>query len=96
MTKTVELQIEKCRILIAGLRRNLGELTSKGISANELDELEESLMKLSAASDECEAMRNALSTKVKTMNNILISVKDAYAANKRKIKTNYPQEEWSK
>lgn len=96
MTKTIELQIEKCRTLIEGLRKNLGEVAAKGISAQELDDLEENLKKLSEASDECEAIRATLAGKVKSMNNILVNVKDVYASNKRKIKTNYPQLEWIK
>ena len=32
MSKTIELQIEKSRVLIEGLSKNIGALTSKGIT----------------------------------------------------------------
>lgn len=96
MSKTIALQIEKCLTLIEGLRRNLSEVSSKGINANCLDSLENSINALMEASKECDALRAELSEKVKRMNTILVDVKDAYSENKKKIKSNYPQYEWSK
>ena len=42
------------------------------------------------------SVREELSQKVKHMNEILTSVKEAFAEKKRIIKTNYPQEHWIK
>lgn len=96
MSKTVDLQIEKCRILIEGLRRNMAEVADKGINAQQLDELERNLGSLKEAGQECDAMRAELAEKVKRMNKILVSVKNAFIDTKKKIKSNYPQYEWAK
>ena len=76
MSKTIELQIEKSRVLIEGLNSNIAELRSKGIN------------------DECDALREKLSGKVKEMNEVLKRVKDSFADHKRIVKSNYPQERW--
>ena len=84
MSKTIELQIEKSRVLIEGLSKNIGALTSKGITDSSL----------ALANEECSRVREELSIKVKHMNSILTTVKEAFADKKRIIKTNYPQEHW--
>lgn len=94
MSKTIDLQIEKCRILIDGMRKNIGELADKGINNETLDRLAADIERLMAANRECDEMRSSLSAKVKAMNAILTSVKETYIESKRKIKTNYPQEQW--
>jgi len=94
MSKTIDLQIEKSRTLIAGIRKNLNELSSKGFSAAELDKMSLDLDKLKVAHEECEAIRASLSEKVKHVNNIMAQVKDIYADKKKTIKGYYPQEEW--
>lgn len=96
MSKTIDLQIEKCRLLIDGMRANLANLADKGVTDESLSHLAGELDRLTAASQECDAMRETLSAKVKAMNTILADVKEAYADNKRKVKTNYPQEQWAR
>lgn len=96
MSKTIELQIDKCSTLIDGLRKNVSVLADKGINNDLLDHLGERLKSLSAANSECDALRQTLSEKVKAMNSILTEVKEAYAENKRKIKGSYPQEQWAR
>jgi len=94
MSKTTELQIEKCRVLINGLRKHMGEVADKGINGEELDAMERNISLLVEANRECDNIRAELSRKVKHMNGLLKEVKEAYADNKRKIKGNYPQEQW--
>lgn len=96
MSKTIDLQIEKCRILIEGLRHNLSEVADKGINANGLDELERNIGLLNEAAKECDALRADLAERVKRMNKILVSVKDSFIDTKKKIKSNYPQYDWAK
>ncbi|MBR2034822.1 MAG: hypothetical protein IJ984_02100 [Prevotella sp.] len=96
MSKTIDLQIEKSRVLIDGIRKNLGVLEDKGFNNEELDLMCQELDALKAANDECDAMREQLSAKVKNMNSILTRVKDAFAEKKRIIKGYYPQEEWTR
>jgi len=94
MSKTIETQIEKSRILIEELRNNVSALVDKGITASELAQMSASLDKLREANRECDGLRATLSQKVHDMNNILLSVKEAFVEKKRVIKGCYPQEEW--
>jgi len=94
MSKTIDLQIEKSRVLIDGIRKNLASLEDKGFSAAELDKMEADLVALKAANQECEAIREQLSAKVKHCNGILDNVKAVFADKKKTIKGYYPQEQW--
>ncbi|MBR1400131.1 MAG: hypothetical protein IJ604_00520 [Prevotella sp.] len=95
MSKTIELQIGKSQTLIDGLRKNLEELKARGISDADLNKMSEELDLLSKCNSECDALRAELSLKVKKMNAVLNDVKDSFAAKKRIIKVNYPQEAWA-
>ena len=96
MSKTIELQIEKSRVLIEGLSKNIDALAGKGISDSSLQSMTKDLAQLALANEECDRVREELSQKVKHMNEILTSVKEAFAEKKRIIKTSYPQELWIK
>lgn len=96
MSKTIDLQIEKSRILIDGLRKNLDVLKDKGFNSEELDCMSKELDILKQANEECDAMREQLSSKVKNMNSILTNVKNVFTEKKKIIKGYYPQEEWLK
>lgn len=94
MSKTIELQIEKSLILIEGLNNNIAELGSKGINAGTLTAMSNDLATLKEMNNECDALREELTAKVKRMNEVLCHVKEAFAHHKRIIKSNYPQECW--
>ncbi len=96
MSKTIDLQIEKSRILIEGLRKNMEELKNKGFNDAELDEMSAELDRLHVASEECDALREQVSLKVRHMNDILLGVKDKFIEKKKVIKGYYPQEQWLK
>ena len=94
MSKTIELQIEKSQVLIEGLNRNICELRAKGVRDESLTAMSNDLTTLKKMSDECDAIREDLSGKVKTMNEVLKRVKEAFANHKLIVKRNYPQERW--
>src|SRR5574344_1149344 len=94
MSVTNEIQIQKSRQLIDGLRKNINEIRAKGINESELKSMSEQLDALSAANKECDAIRATLKTKSRAMNNILAQVKESFATKKKVIKSNYPQEKW--
>ncbi|MBR1932207.1 MAG: hypothetical protein IJ841_00770 [Prevotella sp.] len=94
MSKTIDLQIEKSRVLIDGLRKNIESLKDKGFSTEELDRMSAELDELKVANDECDQVREQLSQKVKKVNGILTNVKEKFAEKKKTIKGYYPQEEW--
>ncbi len=96
MSKTIDLQIEKSRLLIDGARKHLSELQNKGFSAAELDKMAADLELLKAANVECDKVREELSKRVKNCNTIMDTVKNMFAEKKKIIKQNYVQEQWAK
>lgn len=95
MSKTTELQIEKSRNLIGGLRKHLNSGVGGGVTMAEIDEMERQLTELQKANDECDRLRAELSPKVKHMNDVMLGVKAAYAEHKKTLKGYYPQERWA-
>lgn len=94
MSKTVELQIEKSRQLVEGLRKHLNGMGG-GITSDEINSMEQSLKDLEAVNADIDRLRAELSPKVKQMNAMLAHIKEAYAAKKKTLKGYYPQERWS-
>ena len=94
MSKTVELQIEKSRHLIEGLRKHLSGMGG-GITSDEINSMELSLKELESANAEVDRLREELTPKVKLMNEVLARVKKAYADKKKTLKGYYPQERWA-
>ena len=94
MSKTVELQIEKSRHLIEGLRKHLNGMGG-GVTSDEINSMEQSLKELEAANADIDRLREELTPKVKHMNEVLARVKEAYAAKKKTLKQYYPQERWA-
>ena len=68
MSKTIELQIEKSRVHIEGLSKNIDALAGKGISDSSLQSMTKDLEQLALANEECDRVRAELSQKVKHMN----------------------------
>ena len=96
MSKTIDLQVEKSRSLIEGYRNNLAELQAKGVTAAQLDKMEEDVKKLLAAGEECDRLRAELAEKVRLANAILQTVKDDFLDKKKIVKSSYDQEVWQR
>ena len=94
MSKTVELQIEKSRHLIEGLRKHISGMGG-GVTSDEITSMEQSLKELESANAEIDRLREKLTPKVKHMNEVLARVKKAYAERKKTLKGYYPQERWA-
>ena len=94
MSKTTEIQIEKSRSLIEGLRRHVREMGEKGVSNNEINEMEKTVAMLSEANEEVDRLREELSPKVKKMKDLMTIVKASHAESKKTLKGYYPQERW--
>ena len=94
MSKTTEIQIEKSRNLIEGLRRHVREMGERGVSSDEINEMEKTVEMLSEANAEVDRLREVLSPKVKKMNDLLTLVKASYSESKKTLKGYYPQERW--
>jgi len=95
MSKTIELQIEKSRGLIGGLRKHVAEKGEGQITPQQIAEMEQALELLEKASAEVERLRDELTPKVKRMNEILASVKLSYNEKKVMIKNLYPLGGWT-
>lgn len=95
MSKTVELQIEKGRNLVEGLRKHLTRGVGGGVTPLEIDRMEQTLVQLKAANAEVERIREELQPKVKNMNSLMAQVKQNYTELKKTIKGYYPQEQWA-
>ncbi len=94
MSKTVEIQVEKSRNLIAGLRKHISERGEQGVSNQQIHDMEVVLKQLEEANNEVERLREELSPKVKHMNEVLLAAKTAYGDTKKMLKEWYPQERW--
>ena len=94
MSKTTEIQIEKSRNLIEGLRKHVKEMGERGISNSEINDMEKTVAMLSEANAEVDRLREELSPKVKKMNDLMTIVKAAYTETKKTLKGYYPQERW--
>ena len=93
MSKTVELQIEKSRNLVEGLRKHLNGLGG-GVTNDEINDMEQAIRELEAINAEVERLREELTPKVKQMNEKMARVKASYAEKKKTLKGYYPQERW--
>jgi hypothetical protein len=93
MSKTVEIQIEKSRHLIAGLRKHLKGVGG-GVTNEEIDAMEQAVGELEAANAEVDRLRDELAPKVQQMGAVMARVKVAYAEKKKTLKGYYPQERW--
>ncbi len=94
MSKTVEIQIEKSRNLVEGLRKHLKGIGG-GVTNEEIDAMEQAVSELEAANAEVDELREQLEPKVKHMNDVMAHVKAAYADKKKTLKGYYPQEQWA-
>ena len=95
MSKTTEIQIEKSRNLIEGLRRHVRGMGEMGVSNDTIDHMEQTVSLLSEANAEVDRLRDELSPKVKNMNDLMAKVKASYAESKKTLKGYYPQERWA-
>ena len=93
MSKTVEIQIEKSRNLIDGLRKHLNG-KGTGVTSAEIASMEQSVNELAAANAEVERLRAELVPIVKHMNEVMETVKTIHAEKKKMLKGCYPPELW--
>ena len=87
MTKTIEIQLEKGRSFVKGLKLHIREMVELGVTNKEVSEFDEQ-------SAEVDKMRTELNVKVKRMNETFMKVKETYSETKNTIKGYYQQERW--
>ena len=94
MSKTVEIQIEKSRGLIEGLRRHVKEMGERGITSDEISAMEQAVKELEAVNAEVDSIREQLTPTVAKLKVAMDRVKETYAEKKKTLKGYYPQERW--
>lgn len=96
MSKTIDIQVEKSKRLIEGLKAHLSDVQDKGVSTEKLESMEADLKRLAESAKIAEDLRAKLSAQVKNTNGILAECKRSYVDTKAVVRNNYPQEEWIK
>lgn len=94
MSKTIQTQIEKCRLLVDKLKNRSADAEARGITAEALAALEGKIAALDTADKECEEVRKLVAEHVKKANTLLGDIKEEYTEMKKKIKSYYPQTSW--
>ena len=94
MSKTVEIQIEKSRSLVEGLRRHVSEMGERGVSNDEINAMEQAVKELEAVNAEVDSIREQLTPTLNRMKIMMNRVKEDYTEKKKTLKGYYPQERW--
>ena len=94
MSKTVEIQIEKRRNRVEGLRRHVREMGERGVTNDEINTLEQAVKELEAVNAEVDSIREQLTPTLNRMKIVMNRVKEAYTEKKKTLKGYYPQERW--
>ena len=86
MSKTVEIQIEKSRGLVEGLRRHVKEMGERGVTNDEINAMEQAVKELEAVNAEVDSIREQLTPTVAKLKVAM--------DRKKTLKGYYPQERW--
>ena len=96
MSKTVQEQVKKGKLLVSGLRNNIEEMKSRNINSeilNRLEELCQTTEKEGGAQDELKEMYHKKTVEVSAL---MLELKNSINDIKKSIKPYYPQPEWIK
>ena len=94
MSITILNEIDKAKVLVDGMRKNLDKAKQLGIDAPALDRLEKAFTDLKIKDDELDALRRQATLKVKENNELLADMKEQMLSMRKAVKQNYPQQEW--
>lgn len=94
MSITILNEIDKAKVLVDGMRKNLDKAKQLGIDAPALDRLEKAFTDLKIKDDELDALRRRATLKVKENNELLADMKEQMLLMRKAVKQNYPQQEW--
>lgn len=89
-------EIDKADVLVAGLRKHLAEVKGIGITADDLNRLEEAAKTLRQKDAEVDELRRDVSLKVHKNMELIADMKAQMLAMRQAIKGRYPQNEWIK
>lgn len=95
MSKTYSDQLDKAKVLVAGLKKNYEQVKNQGISLEELNDLGNAISEAEKLNSEVERLRLETSEMVVQANKKLITVKDKALEFKRIVKRNNDIGKWA-
>lgn len=87
-------EIDKADVLVAGLRKHLGEVKQFGISTDAINKLEEAAKALKQKDEEVDALRRQATLKGHENRDLLADLKAQMLVMRKAVKGRYPQSEW--
>lgn len=94
MAKTYSMQVEKARILLEGLRKNLAQVSGHGVTEEALAQLERDAAETERMDAELDALRLQVSEKAGVANKKLEELRIQVQALKQIVKRNFDQTRW--
>lgn len=94
MSKIYSEQVQKARMLVAGLKKNYEQVKNRGISREQIEQLEKDADLASNYNNELDALRAEVSTKAAVANRKLTEVKNNTQNMKQIIKRCFDQSRW--
>ena len=94
MAKTYSMQVEKARILLEGLRKNLAQVSGHGVTEEALAQLERDAAETERMDAELDALRLQVSEKAGVANKKLEVLRIQVQALKQIVKRNFDQTCW--
>ncbi|MBQ6652217.1 MAG: hypothetical protein IJM81_02310 [Prevotella sp.] len=94
MSVTVMTEIDKADVLVAGLRKHLGEVKELGITTDALNKLEEASKALKQKDEEVDALRRQATLKGHENRDLLADLKAQMLVMRKAVKSRYPQHTW--
>lgn len=95
MSKTYSDQLDKAKVLIAGLRRNYEQIRNRGISLENLTDLENAISEAEMLNGEVERLRSEINEALAAANKKLITIKDRTLEYKRIVKRYNDMSKWA-
>ena len=95
MSKTYSNQLDKAKVLVAGLRRNYEQIRSRGISLENLTDLENAISEAEILNGEVERLRSEINEALAAANKKLITNKDRTLEYKRIVKRYNDMSKWA-
>jgi hypothetical protein len=95
MSKTYSDQLDKAKVLVAGLRRNYEQIRNRGISLENLTDLENAISEAEILNGEVERLRSEINEALAAANKKLITIKDRTLEYKRIVKRYNDMSKWA-
>ena len=96
MSKTVQEQVAKGKLLVSGLRNNIDEAQSRNISTETIDKLEELCQKTEREGSAQDEIKELYHKKTGEVSALMLELKNTINEIKKSIKPYYAQSEWAK